>query len=298
MEETNNETQKVKSIRSEAYMSETPVPVMGMTDEKTQTLKAMHKAPLPQQHVEEPRDTEQASSTLLEVLPAVRSPQHPKSLSRSDLKRLAQVTNIRVIQERCRQVCLSLFFREHSPVRSLGFTSSIAGEGKSFLTMVMANVLAHDSNESVTLLECNWEHPCFHEYFGISPTPGLAEWLRGECDESAIRHTFDNNLTVIPAGDGRKDAVKLLRQIQHEGLLKSIAHANELLVVDLPPVIPSAYGALAASLVESLIIVIRAGVTTDLMVAETYNQLKDLAVQGVILNQMESRVPRWLRQLL
>src|SRR5947209_10307913 len=30
-------------------------------------------------------------------------------------------------QEQCRQLCLCVFFREHAPVRSLGFTSSIGG---------------------------------------------------------------------------------------------------------------------------------------------------------------------------
>jgi Mrp family chromosome partitioning ATPase len=315
MEETTEVTQRVNNIRLETFMQvpETPISLMGATveeelNDKTQVLKAMSKVTNPQLSVEELNGKThtseelngktQTNSTPLEVLPAVQSPKQLKSRSRADSKRLAEVANARVIQERCRQICLSIFFHEHAPVRSLGFTSSIAGEGKSFLTMVMANVLAHDSSESVTLLECNWEHPCFHEYFGIPPTPGLAEWLRGECEECAIRHTFDNNLTVIPAGDGRRDAVKLLRQLQQNGLMRTVAHANELLVVDLPPVIPSAYGALAASLVESLLIVIRAGVTTDLMVAETCGQLKDLPVQGVILNQMESRVPRWLRQLL
>src|SRR5215469_12555328 len=39
----------------------------------------------------------------------------------------------RLLRERCRQFCLSTFFRGNAPVRSLGITSSIGGEGKSFL---------------------------------------------------------------------------------------------------------------------------------------------------------------------
>ncbi len=236
-------------------------------------------------------------TNVTEILPAVRSPWLPNSRSRSSSKRLESIANVQIIQERCRQICLSSFFRRDTPIRSLGFTSAIAGEGKSFLTMVMANVLANDSSEPVTLVECNWDHHCFHEYFEIPPTPGLAEWLRGECDETVVKHSFDN-LTVIPAGNGRRDAVKLLRRLEQKGPLSALTPANGLLVIDLPPVIPTAYGALAATLVESLILVVRAGVTTDLMVTETCNQLKDMPVQGVILNHMESRVPQWLRQLL
>src|SRR5205807_5586521 len=85
-----------------------------------------------------------------------------------------------MLQEQCRQLCLSVFFREHAPVRSLGFTSSIGGEGKSFLAMLTSRVLAIDSSDPVTLVECNWSHPSLHESFGCPAVPGLAEWLRGE----------------------------------------------------------------------------------------------------------------------
>ena len=154
------------------------------------------------------------------------------------------------IREQCRQLCVSLFFREQSPVRSLGFTSSLHGEGKSFLAMIAAAELAKDSPEPVTLLECNWEHPYFHTHFGFAPTPGLAEWLRGECSEMAIRHQISDNLTAIPAGDGRKDAVKLLQHIRQQNLLNIFGCVDESLIVDLPPIMTSAYGVLAASNVE------------------------------------------------
>lgn len=207
-------------------------------------------------------------------------------------------TKAQMVQERCRQICLSLFFRQQAPVRSLGFTSSVHGEGKSFLSIVTADVLAKDSSAPVTLLECNWENPSFHKHFEFSSTLGLAEWLRGECSERDIRHSVDHNLTVIPAGNGKGDAVKLLQQLRQRGLMNMLACNNELMVVDLPSIAVNAYGSLAASLVESLIIVVRAGVTPDVMVAETCSQLKELPVHGLLLNQVESQIPRWLQKIL
>lgn len=213
-------------------------------------------------------------------------------------KFLADARLATMLQERSRQLGLSIFFGEETKVSSLGVTSSIAGEGKSFLTMTLANMLAESVDNPVTLLECNWEHPCFHEYFGLNPVPGLAEWLRGECNERAIRHRVNPNLTVIPAGDGQHDAVKLLQLLKKNKATDAFLHGDGVLIVDLPPVITSAYGALAASLVDSLILVIHAGVTTNLMVAETLNQLKSVPIHGVVLNQMKSRIPRWIRRLL
>src|SRR5690348_5454045 len=69
----------------------------------------------------------------------------PSALPRSISKRDA--TQIRGVQEQCRKLCLTLFFREPVATRSLGFTSALAGEGKSFLSMVTAGVLAADSTE-------------------------------------------------------------------------------------------------------------------------------------------------------
>src|SRR5581483_4959456 len=56
---------------------------------------------------------------------------------------------VQAIQEQCRHLCLSVFFRDQAPARSLGFTSSLAGEGKTLLAMMTANVLAQDSYNPV-----------------------------------------------------------------------------------------------------------------------------------------------------
>jgi Mrp family chromosome partitioning ATPase len=208
------------------------------------------------------------------------------------------VAGTRLLQEQCRQLCLSLFSREDNSVHSLGFTSSIGGEGKSLLALTTAKVLAHDSNDPVTLVECNWEHPTLHECFDIPATPGLAEWLRGTCNENDIRYQVGDNLTVIPAGDGTQDAVKLLKQARLRGLLKIFEYSNDLLIVDLPPVITSSYGPLAASLVEAVVVVVRSEVIPGGMLAETCAQLKGSAIHGIILNQENSYIPRWVQQLL
>jgi protein-tyrosine kinase len=203
-----------------------------------------------------------------------------------------------LLLERFRQFSLSVFYSDQAPVHSLGFTSSVAGEGKSFLARVVATIVAHDTDDPVTLVECNWEHPTVHEDFDIPATPGLAEWLRDECDEKEVRHRINNNLTVVPAGDGKRDAVKLLQRLRQEPLLGALTHNAGVLILDLPPVSSCAYGPMAATLAETLVIVVRAGVTPDVVVADTFRQLKDSPVRGILLNQVESRIPKWLSKLM
>jgi Mrp family chromosome partitioning ATPase len=231
-----------------------------------------------------------------EQLPAVfRKKVVPKQITGSVSRK--EQANMRLLEEQCGRLCLNLFASGHDSIRSLGFTSSIAGEGKSFLATLTARILARHSIAPVTLVECNWIHPTLHETFGIPATPGLAEWLNGMCGKDDVRYEAGENLTVIPAGYGDDDAVKLLKRIQQDGLTK-IFGPNELLVFDLPPIITSSYGYLASSLVEAVIMVVRGEVTLAPVLAEACGQLKDLSLRGLLFNQGTSRIPRWLRQLL
>ncbi|GHO43284.1 hypothetical protein KSX_14470 [Ktedonospora formicarum] len=242
----------------------------------------------------------EAKASKLAPIPQVPATPAPTVKGRRALARLnEELANLHALKERCRQMCLSIFFRRDTTINSIGFTSSIPGEGKSFLASIAALSLSQDSSVPVTLIECNWEHPSLHEVFGCDATPGLAEWLRGECGDNDMRRQIAQNLTVIPAGSGKQDAVRLLQQMRGDGLKNLLSPRHEqLLLVDLPPVVTAGYGSLAATLVDTLIVVVRAGVTTDRMIAETCEQLKDLPLQGIIMNQMQSKIPNWIRQLL
>jgi len=234
------------------------------------------------------------SRRLMELM---RAPDAKPPAARRVLRKRDQ-GNAHLLRDRCQKLCLSIFYREQAPVRTLGFTSALAGEGKTFLAMMVATVLAGDSGVPVTLLECNWEHPSLHEHFDLPRTPGLAEWLRGEAVAAQVRHQVGDNLFVVPAGDGRYEAVQLLRMVRERAALARLAGQDGFLVADLPPVTAAAYGAMAASLMDAVILVVHAGVTPDPYIQEAVGQLSSVRIEGVVLNQIESRIPGWLRQLL
>lgn len=224
----------------------------------------------------------------------VSTPRHAASLPSAKREAVA----FHALQEQCRQLCLSLFIDPRTQVRSVGCTSAIGGEGKTFVATMLATSLANDTDQGVVLAECNWKHPTLHQWFGIPATPGIAEWQRGECAEGDMCHQVSDNLVVLPAGDGQRDAVKLLRRFRQEPLRNLLGGSREFLIIDLPPITTTAYGVLAASLVETLLLVVHAGVTPQGAVTDTCSRLNGLPVQGLILNQIESRIPRWLREIL
>ncbi|MBO0777498.1 MAG: hypothetical protein J2P37_01610 [Ktedonobacteraceae bacterium] len=221
-----------------------------------------------------------------------------KSLSSKKLKN--EQKKIMALHDRCRQLGNTLFWQKQIAAHCLGFTSAIKGEGKTFLAAMMARALAADSTRSVLLVECTWDQPQFHSLFKCAARPGLAELLRGECGVEEALHPVQHNLIVVTAGDGSHDAVKLLQLLRQRGLQNVFGskYAGDLFILDLPAVLTTPYGVLAAELAETLCIVVRAGITSEMMIAEAHQQLKHLSVQGVLLNEVESKIPRWIRQLL
>lgn len=238
----------------------------------------------------------QTPSSLPEIVYSRSVPEKQLSPTYTAAITKQNIESSRMLREQCSQLCISLFFRRQEAVRSLGFTSSLNSEGKSLVARVMADVLAHDIKMPVTLLECNWEHPCLHEYFGLTAGPGLAEWLRGECTGVDVCCQVSPYLTVIPAGNGKQDAVKLLNRFHQQGRFDIPSSSGRILIVDLPSLITTAYGPFAASLVDSLVVVVRAGIANATLIAEACTHLKDLNVHGMLLNQVESRIPRWLQR--
>lgn len=195
-------------------------------------------------------------------------------------------------------VSLPLFFAEQDPVHTLGITSAVAGEGKTLAAMLVSHALATSSRRPVVLVECDWQRPTLSRDLNLPASPGLAEWLRGTTDRSAIRHQFMPNLTVVPAGLGGADAMTALAELRRPELRERLADPDELMVLDLPSVLGSYYGTLAARMAESLLLVVRAGSTPASFVSRAMEELKHLRVEGIILNQVQTRVPRWLQSLL
>lgn len=221
-----------------------------------------------------------------------RDPSQPlKKLSSNDPR-------VRLIQSQCLKMSLGLFNRPQRHTRSLGFTSAIPGEGKTFLATVTATTIAERTHRPVTLLDCNWDHPDLHRRFGIANSPGLAEWLRRECDLADIRRTVSPWLTVIPCGDASHETLALAQRFQALGAQALLTLPDELLVVDLPSVLITDYGALLPQTLDSVLLVVHAGVTQEAYITEAARELSDSALEGTVLNATHSSIPRWLLRLL
>ena len=219
----------------------------------------------------------------------------PKKLATLSKNESGSIARLR---EQFLHVSLPLLFDEREPVHALGITSAVASEGKTMAALVVSHSLATSSRRPVTLVECDWDHPKLSHDLKLPSSPGLAEWLRGAADREEIRHQIMPNLTVVPAGLAGSDAMTALAELHRPELRERLADPDEIIILDLPSVLGSYYGKLAARLAEVLFLVVRAGSTPTSFVARACDELKEMRVEGIILNQVQTRIPRWLQGLL
>lgn len=129
--------------------------------------------------------------------------------------------------------------------------TSLAGSGSVFLTgpaksgvAIGLAAAATAEGRRVALLECDLAHPALAQTLGLSPTPGLHEYLRGEAEAPQILQSLvlagpasgraAEPLACIVAGEPEPSPVALLDSERCDHAIARLRRAYELLVIDGP----------------------------------------------------------------
>ena len=192
-----------------------------------------------------------------------------------------------------RRVFISLRLPDTSRRGSIGLASAIRGEGRTTIARGFALTLAADLEVPVWLAELDLERPSLAEYFGLPPSPGLCDVLRGQLGLEDVACPVAENLSVIPAGATQRETTRLLRRLGSENPFARPGLPPGMVIFDLPPVVACSYGPLVAGLADALVLVIRAGTTPAALVHTALQRLEGSPPQGTILNAFRTALPRW-----
>src|SRR5271170_3159696 len=101
--------------------------------------------------------------------------------------------------------------REKIPLKRLMVTSALPKEGKSFVAANLAQVMVRQHGRRALVIDADLRNPGMHRHFGAPQSPGLAEYLLGECDEfAAMQRGPMENLFFVAAGQSGSSAPELL----------------------------------------------------------------------------------------
>src|SRR5437016_3670059 len=175
--------------------------------------------------------------------------------------------------------------REKSPIRTLLVTSTLPGEGKTFVALNLALAIARQHERRALLIDGDLRASRLHVRMGAPSTPGLSEYLRGEADEfSIIQANSKDDLFFIPAGKSVLNPAELLADNRLKVLIDRMAPVFDWIIVDAPPVHPVSDATVLAGLCDGVIVVVRAKSTAYELVQTTLQEFRGKNLLGVVLN--------------
>jgi protein-tyrosine kinase len=175
--------------------------------------------------------------------------------------------------------------REKMPLKRLLVTSAMPKEGKSFVAANLAQVLVRQHGRRALVIDADLRNPGMHRHLGAAQTPGLSEYLAGECDEFAILQRGPmENLFFIPAGRVVASAPELLANGRLKLLLQRIEPMFDWIIVDSSPVIPVSDSTLVAGACDGVLIVVRSNMTPSDLAKRAREEFPDKLLLGAILN--------------
>jgi capsular exopolysaccharide synthesis family protein len=172
-------------------------------------------------------------------------------------------------------------------------TSTIKGEGKTFISYNLARTLA-TTNKKVVIIGADIRNPKLHRYTGdpIEKT-GLSDYLYNEEIKSShiISHSVDREIKVdvIQSGVIPPNPAELFINDRMEQLLKELSKVYDFIIVDTAPTMIVTDTLLISPLADTTLYITRAGYTEKKLL----DFPKDLKQQGklkglaVILNDVD-----------
>lgn len=189
-----------------------------------------------------------------------------------------------------------LFPLSGNPPRTILVTSSVPGEGKSFVSANLAVSIAQNIEEHVLLMDCDIRMPCLHRRFGFDEVPGLAEYLSGKKPlSSLILKTPVAKLSLLPGGVPPHNPSELLSSEQMGALVEEARHryTDRYIIIDSPPPKYTAETSAIARYIDGILLVINSEKTPRGLVEELVNTLGKEKIIGVVMNRFDFRHSRY-----
>jgi protein-tyrosine kinase len=175
--------------------------------------------------------------------------------------------------------------REKIPLKRLMVTSALPKEGKSFVAANLAQVMVRQHGRRALVIDGDLRNPGMHRHLGTAQSPGLADYLLGECDEFAVLHRGPmENLFFMPAGRSVPNAPELLANGRLKVFLQRVEPLFDWIVIDTSPVIPVSDATLVAGSCDGVLMVVRSNSTPSDLARRAREEFPDKLLLGVVLN--------------
>ena len=187
------------------------------------------------------------------------------------------------------------FMNTKNKLKSLLVTSTIAGEGKSWISANLAATFAQ-AGKKVIILDADMRKGRQYRIFDVSPRPGLSNYLSGvtENDKEVdladyIQETEIENLFVIPAGNVPPNPSELLVSESMIHLLEKLKEICDIVIIDGPPTQLVTDSLILTRIADSTVIIAEGNKTKKESLRRIVDNIQKVGgkIAGVVLNKVK-----------
>lgn len=208
--------------------------------------------------------------TKIPVLAEIMFAKVPDTIAISEGKRT-------IIAEQFRSLRTNLAFMGiNEQHKTLLVTSSIAGEGKSFIALNLAMSFTL-TGKKVGLMEMDLRKPKLSKYLDINRDPGITSYLIGKAGiDNIIKETKYPNLFVISAGPIPPNPTELILNEKFGEMMALLKEKFDYIIIDSAPIGPVTDSQLISGYADSTLYVVRHAHTPKVFL----RMIDDLFKQG------------------
>lgn len=182
-------------------------------------------------------------------------------------------------------------------LKTILITSSVPGEGKSFIAANLAVAFAQ-SGTKVLLVDCDIRKGRQHSIFGLHNKKGLSNLLIKDVAQEYKSYIYSSgikNLDIIFKGITPPNPSELLNSSKNKHLINILKEEYELIIFDGAPITGLPDSLVVSTLVDGTIIVTSSKSTSFTLVEDTKKKLENVKanILGVVLNNTETKKNRY-----
>jgi capsular exopolysaccharide synthesis family protein len=164
-------------------------------------------------------------------------PETPKMEPLERAQLMASKKDARVLEGFSSMVASLSLREDYSRLKVLVVTSTVPGEGKSFVSSCLAATFAA-RGEKVCLLDCDLRKPTQHRLQGGENIKGVMDYCEGRISDLSeiITRGQNTQLDIIYAGGTTRDASRMLASKTFAKLVSELKGCYDRIILDTPPV--------------------------------------------------------------
>ena len=190
------------------------------------------------------------------------------------------------------------FMNANSEKKVMVVTSTVPGEGKSYISANLAAAFAQ-LDKKVLIIDADMRKGRQYNLFNLKPRPGISNFLSGVVEQgfigdknniaNYIQETDVDNLYLIPAGNVPPNPSELLVSTKMQAMIEELSQNFDIIIFDAPPSLIVADALILVRLVDFSIIVTAQNSTKmdNLKRAKAAIENVGGKVAGVVLNKVQ-----------